>query len=79
VITATSALLFAVLYSQGEDGIVWNKRIFGDTGNAFNKKYGWSQDASAAAPAKVVSQVDSKPCEFFSCRNTIQNRLMHSK
>jgi glutathione S-transferase len=39
-----------------EDGIVWNKRIFGGQ-NTFTTKYGWSKDGSAAAPGKVVKQL----------------------
>ena len=36
----------------GEDGLVWNMRIFGDSPLA--RKYGYSEDASAAAPVKVA-------------------------
>lgn len=36
----------------GEDGLVWNMRIMGD--NPLARKYGYSDDASAAAPGKIA-------------------------
>ena len=36
----------------GEDGLVWNMRILGDSPLA--RKYGYSEAASAAAPAKIA-------------------------
>jgi glutathione S-transferase len=36
----------------GEDGLLWNMRILNDSPLA--RKYGYSEDASAAAPAKVA-------------------------
>ena len=36
----------------GEDGLVWNVRIMSDSPLA--QKYGYSEEASAAAPAKVA-------------------------
>lgn len=36
----------------GEDGLVWNMRILGDSPLA--RKYGYSEEASAAAPGKVA-------------------------
>ena len=36
----------------GEDGLVWNMRILGDSPLA--RKYGYSEDASAAAAAKIA-------------------------
>ncbi len=37
----------------GEDGLVWNMRIMSDSPLA--QKYGYSEEASAAAPAKVAA------------------------
>ncbi len=45
----------------GEDGIVWNMRILSD--GALAQKYGYSEDASAAAPrkiAEVLTLIDSR-------------------
>ncbi len=36
----------------GEDGLVWNMRIIGDSPLA--QKYGYSEEASAAAPGKIA-------------------------
>ena len=36
----------------GEDGLVWNMRILSD--GALARKYGYSEEASAAAPAKIA-------------------------
>ena len=36
----------------GEDGLVWNMRIMGDSPLA--RKYGYSEEASAAAPGKIA-------------------------
>lgn len=35
-----------------EDGLVWNMRILGDS--PLGRKYGYSEDASASAPAKIA-------------------------
>jgi glutathione S-transferase len=45
----------------GEDGLVWNVRILND--GPLGRKYGFSEEASAAAPAKVaqiVTLMDSR-------------------
>ena len=45
----------------GEDGLVWNMRILND--GPLGRKYGYSEEASAAAPAKVaqiVALMDSR-------------------
>lgn len=39
----------------GEDGLVWNMRILGD--NPLARKYGYSEQASAAAPDKIAAVV----------------------
>ena len=45
----------------GEDGLVWNTRILND--GPLGRKYGYSDEASAAAPAKIaeaVALIDSR-------------------
>ena len=39
----------------GEDGLVWNMRILND--GPLGRKYGYSDDASAAAPAKIAEVI----------------------
>lgn len=39
----------------GEDGLVWNMRILNDSPLA--RKYGYSEEASAAAPAKIAQVI----------------------
>jgi glutathione S-transferase len=39
----------------GEDGLVWNMRILGD--GPLARKYGYSEEASAAAPAKIAEVI----------------------
>ena len=39
----------------GEDGLVWNMRILND--GPLSRKYGFSDDASAAAPAKIAEVI----------------------
>ena len=39
----------------GEDGLVWNTRILND--GPLGRKYGYSDEASAAAPAKIAAAI----------------------
>ena len=39
----------------GEDGLVWNMRILNDS--PLGRKYGYSDDASSAAPGKIASVI----------------------
>ena len=45
-------LTSAEVAALGEDGLVWNMRILADSPLA--QKYGYSEEASAAAPGKVA-------------------------
>ena len=58
----------------GEDGMVWNMRIMND--GPLSRKYGYSETASAAAPAKVAEVIALIDARLKRRQTVVQHILL---